>query len=300
MPHGTTTTDSPPRGARLALAALALLGAAALATPRDAEAQLLKRVKQAAQERIAGAAVEKGAEKAGVAPAAAPAAPAAASAPAAKRSKSELEITPERLGGFLAAMKPIAAESQRKKAEAARQAEYQDRQKKWQSCTERVQAQIQASRTMPTPAATEASREPMDRYATLQGRAAELYTTDPQRAQLVQDSASAAMYDGTVAMYPAFKSCGRYVYAPAPLPGTPAPGAPAAKPVLPAGMTATQFGIMRERIASFVLTNGTDGKMSDGERAVLDAKRAELAPLAAMFKDGTLAWEGWGDLTGEW
>lgn len=292
------------RRAHRALAAATLLGAAAsLALAAPAEAQLLKRVKQAAQERLAGAVVEQGAEKAGVAPAAAPAAApagAATAAPGAKRSKSELEITPERLDAFLVAMKPMAADAQRKRAEAARQAEYKARQEKWQSCAQRVQAQIQVSRTMPTPAGTEASREPLERQTALMERASKLYATDPMRAALVQDSSSGAMYDATVAMFPAFKSCGSYVYMPAPLPGTPAPGAPAAKPALPAGMSATQFGIMRERIAAFVLTNGTEGKVSDGERTALDAKRAELAPLAALFKDGTLAWESWGDLTGEW
>ena len=298
----TRLDDSSPQAARTAVAALTLLTAAALAVaPRHAEAQLLKRVKQAAQDRLATAAVEKGAEKAGVAPTdGAGGGSGAGAPPAPTRGSSRLEITTERIDAFLVAIKPIAAEAQRKKLEAARQADYQARVEKMKACAEPVQARLQASGARPSAAGVEASKAPMDRYSAYQEKAAGLYATDPHRAAALQDSASGAMYEASLAMFPALKACGGWVYAPAPLPGAPAPGTPAPKPALPDGMTATQFGRLRERIAAFVVTNGTGADVNDAERAALAAKQGALAPYAALFKDGTLEWQSWGDLTGEW
>ena len=114
----------------ISLAAAALCLAAVSAAP--AQAQLLKRIKQAAAEKIADKAVDKAADKAGVSSAAAPAdAPAAASgastgastgaSPGVNRGSqgvynktpaqgsSKVDITNERITQFIEAMGPVIA-----------------------------------------------------------------------------------------------------------------------------------------------------------------------------------------------
>lgn len=68
-----------------------------------------------------------------------------------------------------------------------------------------------------------------------------------------------------------------------------------------AGMNASQFGRLRERIALWALieagdARATEGRFSDSEAEALQARAGELKTLAPFFRDGTLAWTHWGDI----
>jgi hypothetical protein len=280
----------PARAAQTRLAALAIAGAAALAlTPRHAESQLLKRVRQAAAERLASAGGAAGAKKVGGEPAAA--------APAA-RSSSQLEITPERVAALIAAMTPAAAAAERKRAAGVRQAAYEKRRKEWETCVNMKQATLQGQQ--PSEAAIEENGRLLERANAMQARLMAAYQANQvERSAALQDSMTALTVNATMALYPSLKSCGEYVYAPTAPAGSVAADS-ASAPIPPAGMTKVQFGILRERVAAFVITNGAEGQFSPAERAALGSRQQQLAPFAALFKDGTLQWQSWGDLTGEW
>ena len=42
---------------------------------------------------------------------------------------------------------------------------------------------------------------------------------------------------------------------------------------------------------------GKDGVFTDAERGALNARNTDIAKLAPMFKDGTMRWTNWGDIT---
>jgi hypothetical protein len=69
-------------------------------------------------------------------------------------------------------------------------------------------------------------------------------------------------------------------------------------------MTRAQFGRVRERIALWGLLQedpslkvGSEGVFSDAERAALTARNTDIRRLTPYFKDNTLHWSTWGDVT---
>jgi hypothetical protein len=77
-------------------------------------------------------------------------------------------------------------------------------------------------------------------------------------------------------------------------------GSAASKIAQPAGMSATQFGLLRERIAVYLLTRGKEDPFTPAERSALDARLNELDKLTAYFRDGALEWSSWSDLREAW
>lgn len=69
-------------------------------------------------------------------------------------------------------------------------------------------------------------------------------------------------------------------------------------------MTHTQFGRVRERIALWALLQddpslkvGSEGVFSEAEQQSLKARNAEIKRLTPFFKDNTLRWSTWGDVS---
>lgn len=69
-------------------------------------------------------------------------------------------------------------------------------------------------------------------------------------------------------------------------------------PSLPPGMSAKQFGLLRERIGFWLLSKGTMGEplISPSEAAVLKARQAELTPYTDYFAQGAMPYKDWGDV----
>ena len=66
------------------------------------------------------------------------------------------------------------------------------------------------------------------------------------------------------------------------------------------GMSATQFGRMRERIAIYLIASDKPNDLSAEEKAAVDARRADFAPFVKAWKDGSLEWSYWGDVFSAW
>ena len=265
--------------------ALLAVGAAVIAlTPTSAEAQFLKKIKKAAQDAVVDAAVGKPAPASG-------SQADAESAPDGSPKSGAIEITEATIDTFLVAMRPMLAEAERKRAAmvAERMRDV------YNKCIETTTSNLTIA---PTPEGMEESGKYLDLLMPVhQAYAAALQAGEKRRAAMLEDSVATLTDLQMKAMYPALRKCGER-------PRTPFGGSDesteSAVPTRPAGMTATSFGRLRERIALYLLTDGKQGPASDAERAALASRQAQLAPLTELFRDGSLEWGNWGDVARGW
>jgi hypothetical protein len=294
----------------IARAALGLaLGSALLAVPATtAHAQFGKLVKraaavateaasqaaaQAASDRAAATAPEHatgGAERASSARAA---------ASGARANESRIEITPERLDAFVVAMRgPIEAAQQRAARSAARDAAtsagaaYRTKVEARQACRSRAAA---SAPTVTTPATLQRNAELSQHIQPLMLRLSEAESAGNKSlaAQLTDSTELIAerMMDN---LQPGVaQQCGPRPQRPASAVADdtdPAADPPTARPVVPSGMTPAQFGLLRERVAAWLIGDGRRYAFTEAELVALESRRTALAPLAAHFRDRTLEW----------
>ena len=254
-------------------------GAAVIAlTPASADAQLLKKIKKAAQDAVVDATAGK----------AAPAGSDAAATQAQANRSETIEITEATIDTFLVAMRPMLAEAERRQAALAAERKLRD----YDACIENT---AQGVTTAPTAAGMAESEKYMNQLVSVQqAYAAALQAGDEQRAAALEDSVTTLADLQAKAIFPVLKQCGARPRKPV------RERAEKAVPTRPAGMTATSFGRLRERIALHLLTDGEQGPTSDAERAALASRKEQLAPLAPLFKNGSLEWGTWHQLRRGW
>ncbi|GLC25495.1 hypothetical protein [Roseisolibacter agri] len=288
-------------------AAVALTVAAA---PAPAHAQLLKRIKQAATEKAAEAAGRKvlggdsaSAPAAADAPAARGTSSAAASASARSSGPAKLEITGERVALFLTAMEPALDAARERDAYLAAKAKRQQ----YDKCVGDVQvknAQAMArGEDVPTP--TKAQQAEMDRIADrgtviVNEMMAAQQKNDTAKIRVLVEESERNLFRMTLLATPAIgRTCGT----------TPPPKAvepdearmkEKSRPRKVDGMSATQFGRMRERIAMYLVAPEKGNDLTPEEKSAIDARRADFAPFVKAWKDGSLEWSYWGDVFSAW
>jgi hypothetical protein len=285
--------------AALGLAFGTALGTALLAAPAAAAhaqfGKLARRAASAATEAAAGRAAKAAAEKAGVAAKAGVSAGDAGSAGGA----DQLEITPERLDAFLVGMRGPAAAAQRGAAYEARRAawekahgEHEDRKTKYDECLGDV-----ANRGEPdtSPAAVARYARLEKALDALSDRAAKAGADgDPASGARLADSVGVLQRAMTSVQYPSLvRRCGQPPSTTSPQPpadDTPARDGPAFRPAVPAGMTPRQFGMLRERVAAWLIAADRRYAYSPAEQRALESRRAALAPLTPLFRGNDLPW----------
>jgi hypothetical protein len=280
--------DLPRRAVRHAARALALAALLSVVSPAAAHAQFGKLIKKAAQGAMQGAA-EGAAQNA------------AKNATGGERTREDaaVTITPQNLDLLLAALGPTAKAAQEEEAERTR---YWAQQKKFEAhraCRDSIKSKYPVN---PIAAQSPDKIKAMQDYSIKSGPLMERYAQalqsgDAQKAQVYADSAGAAGEQLELIYTPQLKACGAYVSAPTDESKGRHGGDDEAgrAPKVPAGMTATQFGRLREKVAAWLLTDGKY-KVNDDERSALDARRKELDALTPLFRGNTLAWSSWGDL----
>jgi len=280
--------DIPRRAARHASRVIALAALLSVVSPAAAHAQFGKLIKKAAQGAMQGAA-EGAAQNA------------AKNATGGERTREEatLTITPQNLDLLLAALGPAAKAAQEEEAQRTR---YWAQQKKFEAhraCRDSIKSKFPVN---PLAAQAPDKIKAMQDYSIKSGPLMERYAQalqsgDTRKAQVYADSAGAAGEQLELIYTPQLKACGAYVSAPTDDSKGHHGGDDEAgrAPKVPAGMTATQFGRLREKVAAWLLTDGKY-KVSDDERSALDARKKELDVLTPLFRGNTLAWSSWGDL----
>lgn len=260
--------------------------AASLAVPATAaQAQFGKLIKKAAQNVVQGAseaAASNGASS--------------ASNGSGNRGESAVEITPQSIDALLTALGPsmraaTAYENARASYEA-QQAKYEA----YGKCRTDVKRAHQNDVMVPSPATMQLQIDAGTQVAELMTRyAAAQQAGDAARTHALLDSASVIGERAENVLIPQLRTCGPHV-------GQPSGAKPEASsvptPKVPNGMSATQFGLLRERVASWLLTNG-QSRVSPNERSALDARKGDLAPLAPLFRGQALAWANWSDLSAQ-
>jgi hypothetical protein len=285
-----------------------------LAVPAaPAHAQFLKKLKQAAAEKAAEAAGRKvlgedrkdssavaaqPASNAGAAPAAAR--PAVSSAPARSSGPTRLEITPERVDQFLAAMEPTLQVAREREAFAAagrKVVEYE----KCLGVAGQKQAELMVKGQAPQP--TKAQQAEIDRImagndALSQALLAAMAAQDTARTRVLSDSSLRVNNRAMLLMNPLIgKMCGDK----APTKPTELDEARLRKASIPRkidGWSPTQFGLMRERIAMHFIAPEKSG-LTPEERGAIDAKRAAFQPYLAMWRE-TGDWKSWYEIGQAW
>lgn len=253
---------------------LAALAAAALPIA-PAHAQLGRLIKKAAQGAVEGAA--RGAAR--------DAAPAATGAPA-------IAITSESIDQLLAALAPSVEAATAYEAARVRHETGTAKLEAHRTCRDSVKKAF-GGVMAPSAASMDAQVEYGSKVSELMLRMnAAQQAGDAARSRALLDSVGVLGEAMENTMLPALRKCGAYV------PAAPdSPRAPqVAPPKVPAGMTATQFGRLRERVAAWLLTDGAY-TVGDDERGALDARRKDLAPLAPLFRGHALQWASWSDLS---
>ncbi len=254
----------------------------------SAEGQLLGRMQKAAKSRAADALGQRAKEPA--------------------TDSASLTITAERLDQFLLVMKPVMARAERAREERAVRRTYEEASNVIAAHNAGVETCAARVMEEERPRLQRLASDPMgnqDVLQRLQGNDPRLGALteamleavaggDQARISLLEDSMSVIKYRAIASVVPALGTCGVPRSRP-PAPRVDDVRAPEALIVPPPGMTRTQFGRLRERIALHVLTNGKDGTFTTGERAALDARERELQALLPFFRDGLLEWSQWGD-----
>lgn len=216
------------------------------------------------------------------------------------------DITAERLDAVLAALTPLVEEARMRAAARQQVDAFNARRTAYEEC-----AAASAKRAMTiTP-------EGVERSATFTAKMApmlERYSTisqDPARKRemlMLQDSMTVLSVQGQVALVGG--KCGAPVHRTLAIveaelaeEQTTNDGQLLVPTAQRAGMTTSQFGRIRERIALWALiqeghAKPTEGRFTDTESQALQVKASELRTLAPFFRDGSVSWTHWGDLKG--
>lgn len=289
-------------------ATVVALALAALVVPSASHAQLLKKIKDAARAKAVDAAADKAADKV-LGPDSSKAAGAAGAAGVSSgtsRSSTQLEITAERIDALIAAIEPLANERERAaKADKAWRA-YEASRDAWSKC---YNTSVQGANTaalvqQSDEAAMEKANQRMQKAAADMQAA----TGDTARMAALQAEMEEASFAFMAAQFPSVaKKCGA------------SPGkrpefadrtyrsqdATVQRIAQQHGINRWQLGLMRERVAAWLLSDGqltgnyAGVKVTDAEAQALVSRKAQLARFASLFRDGTLEWTHWSDL-GSW
>jgi hypothetical protein len=264
--------------ARQTMAALGVALALAAAAPAEAQfGGLGRRIGEKVAEKAAGKAVDKAADRAGI-----------GGGGESGGASAGASYTPEKVDQFIAIVTPAVEQARRVTAWQEASKAFEAKKKARQECINRM------GQTITTPPVS--VDEELNRFTERQQQLmARMNSGTPAERAVVIDSLEIVGEAMTLAMYPQLKQCGERPAFPGLEPervNTEAIGQRARE----AGFSQYAFGMMRERIAAWVLTGSTEGLSPDAV-ATLQAREAPLKGLAPYFT--AVSWTSWGDL-GDW
>ncbi|MBL0940070.1 MAG: hypothetical protein IBJ03_14340 [Gemmatimonadaceae bacterium] len=283
-----------------------------LAAPAEAQLGKLKKmggdlVKDAAKDKIEG---KKDT----------PAKPASGSASSSSSARStELVLNEDRVALIVASLQPMVADAARRRELRVVTAQHEQKTKASQACIQAAQAKMGAAPPMTTAANMQKNEATMDRYAKqIEGLSARMtaavnandvrkriYTSDSlmviqvKISLLVTGSNCAVEHTPAPILDEQIRSQSRTEVSEDMDAGTFDPPAVAKE-----NLTKYQFGLLRERIAIWALKQedptfkaGKPGIFTPEEEAALQANAADIKKLTPLFKDNSLRWSTWGDLS---
>jgi hypothetical protein len=219
-------------------------------------------------------------------------------------SNATVEITGKRLDQFFAAVKPQLDEAKARIDLTARRKEFEERYKAYEMC--KVQVMQDPSQFQGTedndPAVLKLDKRLEVVNAALEKEIAKGTAMDQKKVAEINVELQDIMAEQQLLAYPGIKKCGvRPVQPPEP-PARSSSGTTLAASAR-TDFTRNQFGLLRERIGAWVLTQGKPDKhlaFTASEQAVMQARAKDLAVLEPYFRDGSIAWSYWGDLPADW
>ncbi len=219
-------------------------------------------------------------------------------------------LTADHIELVLSSLEPAIAYAQRLQQATQLSAEYKKQQDQANACMEQVKKSYDPMKVMSMSEKTSDEITRLsERAGEAQARAMAAYEKNDQRTYLLaMDTATVLLQQSAVVTMGG--SC-KVPYAPVAVidmqASAKADAAEAAvnpSPLAKAKLTHTQFGRMRERIALWGMLQedpsmkvGSEGVFTADEHAALQARAADIKRVTAYFKDSTLRWSTWGDVT---
>lgn len=288
---------------RVVNSVVALLLCTVVSSPAEAQ---LGRLKKAAQDAVKDKLANK---KDSVTTSHAPAS-AAKTASSSSSASVSYALTADHIELVLSSLEPAIAYAQRLQSATQLSAEYKKQQDQANACMEQVKKSYDPMKAMNMSDKTmnEITRL-SDRAGEAQKRAMTAYEKNDQRTYLLaMDTATVLLTQSAVVTMGG--SC-NLPYAPVAVIDmqVTAKSDAAESGINPtaaakAKLTHTQFGRMRERIALWGMLQenpsmkvGSEGVFTADEHAALQARAADVKRMTAYFKDSTLRWSTWGDVT---
>jgi hypothetical protein len=282
-------------------AAAALLWCTVVSSPAEAQLGRLKKAAQdAVKEKLAG--TKDSAVSAN--------APANATKASSAGASTSYALTSEHIELVIASLEPAIAYSQRLQNAKQQQNAYAKEQDAMQRCMEQVKLSYDPMKAMSMSEKTVAE---IGRLSELAGAAqtramAALERKDQRTYLLILDTAS-VLYQQSALITMGGKCNVPYVPAAVVDMQVASKEDAAQSGINPtaaakAKLTHTQFGRMRERIALWGMLQedpsmkvGSEGVFTADEHAALQARASDIKRMTAYFKDSTLRWSTWGDVT---
>lgn len=218
-----------------------------------------------------------------------------------QQTAARVALTPQRIDAFVVAMQPAKAYALEVQAARESQSRYERRQKEWEACKEGViRAANGAGKTLTVSQQVQLGELAQKSVEFMQSYSTHAAAGRYAAASAALDSADLIGVRGFAMQFPAMSTCGLPAPRPVQAPTPPAASQAATIPPNPGGMTAQEFGRVREIIAVYLLTNGSDKLLTPDDIAVLGPRQQELAQFTALFRSGALEWAQWGSLGSAW
>lgn len=247
-----------------------------------------------------------------------PAKPSESSSSSASSRNTDLVLNEDRVALVVASLQPMLAEATARRELRIVTAQHEEKTKASRTCLEAAQMRASANpmSTMETSQKNQAQieklskdverlSEKMSAAVNANDARARVYITDSLTVMQVRMSMAVFGSNCPVHYTPAqildaqIKSESRTVVSEDMDAGTFDPPAAAKE-----NLTRYQFGLLRERIAIWALKQedptlkaGKQGIFTPEEEAALQANAADIKKLTPLFKDGSLRWSTWGDLS---
>jgi hypothetical protein len=242
----------------------------------------------------------------------------ASSSSSSSKRNTELVIDEDRVALVVASMQPMLADAVSRREARAATAQHEERSKASRTCLEAAQMRASAN-PMSTMESAQKNEAQIERFTKEVERLSEkmskavndndvrtrVYVTDTLTVMQVRMSMAVLGSNCPVHYTPAaildaqIKSQSRTVVSEDMDAGEFDPPAAAKE-----NLSRYQFGLLRERIAIWALKQedptfkaGKLGIFTPEEEAALQANAADIKKLTPLFKDGSLRWSTWGDLT---
>lgn len=211
-------------------------------------------------------------------------------------SGTAVQITPERLDQFFAAVEPWMQKAEAYGSVLEQVKAYDGKKANYESCKQQVMTNPANARQGGDPKEIERSQQRAQQYLARSSEASQ--RGDTMTARLMSDSMMVEQDKGYLVMFPALKQCGSMPVKPS----TPPPPRFEVTPEGQQAFTRNQLGFLRERLAAYRHlksnreTDAIRRQFNGDEIAAFEGRQGQLDRFGAALELTSTRWRAWQDL----